>query len=377
MKTTSFVWPATGAPAETGGSGANLVLYFGSRARLGERTLFGRLRRSFPKAILLGCSSGGQINPDGVDDDSICGLAMTFDRASAKLHRQAAGHRTDSFTAGRNIGNALSLPGLAGIIVLSDGLNINGSELAEGIAGTVPVGVAIAGGMAGDGDRFEQTLVGANCSPTPGLVAAVGLYGEGLQFRTGFGFGWKVFGPRRRITASRRNVLYALDGAPAIGLYETYLGPEAHQLPGSGLRFPLLIRDPHGIGKELIRTVLAVDRAQGSMTFAGNLPEGWTAQLMRANFDHLTEGAGCAARDTIAGATVPAEAALLVSCIGRRLVLGQRTEDEIDAVREGLGHGAPFAGFYSYGEFSPGRPGGPVELHNQTMTVLTLAETAA
>jgi hypothetical protein len=367
------MWPSRQVPASQpeSGSDADLVLYFGSSDRLAERGLFARLRHEFPKAILLGCSTGGQIVRGGVEDDAVCGLALGFDHATARLYRQPVGSDTDSFAAGVNIGTSLAGDDLAGVIVLSDGLRINGSELAEGIASALPPGTPVAGGLAGDGNRFARTLVGANCSPTSGMVAAVGLYGAGLAFRTGSGGGWTVFGPRRKITASNRNVLHTLDGMPAIELYDTYLGPEAGQLPGSGLRFPLLIRDPGG--KALIRTLLAVDRQRGTLTFAGNLPEGWTAQLMRANFERLSEGAGSAVRSI--GGT--AEAALLVSCIGRRLVLGQRTEDEIDAVEAGLGTEAPIAGFYSYGEFAASQAGGPVELHNQTMTVLTLSEARA
>jgi hypothetical protein len=231
--------------------------------------------------------------------------------------------------------------------------------------------------MAGDGDRFEETLVAANCSPTRGLVAAVGLYGPNLRLQTGYGGGWTVFGPRRQITRSERNILFELDGKPALDLYETYLGPEAGALPGSGLRFPLLIRDPEDPSTELIRTLLAIDRSKGTITYAGNLPQGWTAQLMRANFSRLTDGAASAARSAIQNAPSRSEAGLLISCIGRRLVLGQRTEDEVEAVRDVLGASTSLAGFYSYGEFSPRAGDGSVELHNQTMTVLTISETPA
>ena len=66
-----------------------------------------------------------------------------------------------------------------------------------------------------------------------------------------------------------------MDGAPALQLYEKYLGEEARDLPGSGLRFPLLVRNPQSKEHALIRTLLGVDRSTGSMTFAGNMPEGW------------------------------------------------------------------------------------------------------
>jgi hypothetical protein len=110
------------------------------------------------------------------------------------------------------------------------------------------------------------------------------------------------------------------------------------------------------------------------------VPEGWVAQLMRGNFDRLAEGAAKAASQI--RATVPAnpdgdEVAILVSCIGRRLLMGQNTLDEIEAAGAELGNAVKQIGFYSYGEISPHAASGVCQLHNQTMTITTLSETAA
>jgi hypothetical protein len=60
--------------------------------------------------------------------------------------------------------------------------------------------------------------------------------------------------------------------------------------------------------------------------------------------------------------------------VGRRLVLRQRIEEEVEAVREVLGGAPVMTGFYSYGEISPLNPSARCALHNQTMTVTTLTE---
>jgi hypothetical protein len=376
VQTENFIWrPQEAQPPGSRIGTADFVLYFGPRRQLENRRVFSGLRAAYPGAILLGCSSGGQIAAGTVESDLISGLALKFSHSQVRLHREPVSPNMCSAEIGRKIGAALLAPDLAGVIILSDGLLVNGSELTAGLASILPPGIPIAGGMAGDDDRFEQTVVGANCSPARGVIGAVGLYGKHLDIHTGFGGGWTVFGPRRRITRAERNVLFELDDLPALGLYEGYLGPDSSALPSSGLRFPLLIRDPANPGVELIRTLLGIDRDTGAMTFAGNLPEGWTAQLMRANFERLADGAARAGQQ--ARSDGASGAALLVSCIGRRLVLGQRIDDEIEAVLGALGSGLPAIGFYSYGEFSPGSPGGPVELHNQTMTVLTITERAA
>ena len=272
----------------------------------------------------------------------------------------------------------LAAPDLVGIFVLSDGLNVNGSELVAGITGAVGKQVAVTGGLAGDGADFHETLVGANCVPRKQTVAAVGFYGSAIRIGHGSAGGWDEFGPRRQITRSRGNVLFEFDGQPALDLYELYLGDEeARGLPGSGLLFPLRIFDPERPDHDIVRTILAVDHEARSMTFAGDVPEGWTAQLMRGNFDRLAAGAAMAARqaaDGIGQTPTGDQLAILVSCIGRRLLMGQHTADELEAASGEFGPHIPQLGFYSYGEISPHRVSGVCELHNQTMTVTTIAE---
>jgi hypothetical protein len=272
----------------------------------------------------------------------------------------------------------LAAPDLAGIFVLSDGLNVNGSELVAGITGAVGKGVSVTGGLAGDGADFRETLVGADCAPCKHVVGAVGFYGPAIRIGHGSAGGWDEFGPRRQITRSRGNVLFEFDDEPALDLYERYLGEEEAQgLPGSGLLFPLRIFDPERPDHDIVRTILAVDREARSMTFAGDVPEGWTAQLMRGNFDRLAAGAALAARQAVDGVGENRsgdQVAILVSCIGRRLLMGQHTADELEAARAEFGPRISQLGFYSYGEISPHRVSGVCELHNQTMTVTTIAE---
>jgi hypothetical protein len=263
---------------------------------------------------------------------------------------------------------------------LSDGLNVNGSELVAGVTGVIGPKIPLTGGLAGDGAKFEETLVGADGAPKRGQVAAVGFYGPSIRIGHGSAGGWDEFGPRRRITRSTGNVLYELDGRPALDLYERYLGEEdARGLPGTALLFPLLIRDPVQPDQDVVRTVLAIDRAARSMTFAGDIPDGWVAQLMRGNFDRLAAGAAVAARQARSGLGSDRDQnglAVLVSCIGRRLLMGQRIVDEVEAAGAELGAKSPRLGFYSYGEISPHGAAGVCQLHNQTMTVTAFTEAA-
>jgi hypothetical protein len=297
-----------------------------------------------------------------------------------RLAYEAVPNADRSRQCGAAIGAALNASDLAGIFILSDGLNVNGSELVAGIADVVGPKIPLTGGLAGDSALFEETLVGADCAPQQGRVAAIGFYGSAIRIGHGSAGGWDEFGPRRRISRSIGNVLYQLDGEPALDLYERYLGEDdARGLPGTALLFPLLIRDPARPDQDVVRTVLAIDREARSMTFAGDVPEGWVAQLMRGNFDRLAAGAADAARQARTGLGESRDRdglALLVSCIGRRLLMEQRIMDEVEAAGAELGSRIARIGFYSYGEISPNGAAGVCQLHNQTMTVTAITEAA-
>src|ERR1700730_4193227 len=367
-----------------GGNGdggiANLVLFFGAREALANGSRYRELRGMFPQAHILGCSTGGQIVKDDVTDDEIAVAALRFDATGLRLACEAATGPERSRSCGEAIGRTLAADDLAGIFVLSDGLNVNGSELVAGMSSVVDRRVSVTGGLAGDGAQFQETLVSADREPRKQTVAAIGFYGPSVRIGHGSAGGWDEFGPRRRIIQTGSNVLFELDGEPALNLYERYLGEDdVKGLPGTALLFPLRIRNPERPDHDIVRTILAVDRKARSMTFAGDVPEGWVAQLMRGNFDRLAAGAAKAARQ--AAASNPEnrsgdQVAVLVRCIGRRLLMGQHTIDEVEAASMELGPDVSRLGFYSYGEISPHSVSGVCELHNQTMTVTTISEAA-
>lgn len=380
MQVSNLSWQAeTGwTPAGASQVQADLVLYFGSRECLSSGQRFAELKATFPGAHILGCSTGGQIVGDDITDGRVAAMALRFE--AARIQAVSVGIETadTSRDCGKAIGQLLAADDLAGIFILSDGLNVNGSALVAGLACEIGNGVPITGGLAGDGAAFETTLVGCDAPPQPRRVAGVGFYGDAIRIGHGSAGGWDVFGPHRRITRSEGNVLHELDGEPALDLYERYLGPEdSRGLPGTGLLFPLRIADPGRPQHGVVRTILAVDRKHRSMTFAGDVPQGWEAQLMRGSIHRLIAGASMAAQHAHDGAMADASgpgAAILVSCIGRRLLMGQHTIEEVEAVGAALGKAVSRIGFYSYGEISPHAPSGSCELHNQTMTATVIRE---
>ena len=325
--------------------------------------------------VHVGCSTAGEIAGTKVLDDSLVATAIHFEKTRVQIAQVDLAHARTSHEAGEKLGLQLAGPGLVHVFVLSDGIRVNGTALTRGLTGALPSGVTVTGGLSGDGTRFDHTMVWAGGTPRADSVVAVGFYGDQLRVGHGSLGGWDPFGPERLITRSAGNVLYELDGHSALELYKRYLGDHATDLPASGLLFPLAIR-AHGRSERLVRTIIAVDEEHQSMTFAGDVPEGSYARLMKANFDRLIDGAiGAARQSSSLQSQSHAELALLVSCVGRKMVLGQRVEEEVEGVRDVVGADVPLAGFYSYGEISPVVATARCELHNQTMTITTLAET--
>lgn len=368
-----------GIPAELAAldSDSSLLLLFGTSGLIDRPELIARVMAACPRSHVMGCSTAGEIHGAEISDDSLVVAAVRFEKTRLLTTHAAVHNPKDSYAAGQAIAASLQQPTLRGLLVLSDGLHVNGSELVKGLNDTLGGAVVVTGGLAGDGTDFKRTWVMKDRAPQSGYVTAIGFYGDHVRLGHGSKGGWDKFGPERRVTKSTGNILYELDGRPALQLYKEYLGDRAAGLPATGLLFPLAIRASNTDGKVLVRTILAVDEAAQSMTFAGDLPEGVLAQLMRANFDRLIQGASEAATLTQnnqdpAGSASPT-LSIAISCVGRRLVLGERTEEEIEATLDILPSGSRQVGFYSYGEISP-YASGACDLHNQTMTLTTITE---
>jgi hypothetical protein len=355
---------------------AQLALVFGGTHVLKEKKRFDEIKSFYPAAHILGCSTAGEIMDTRVFDDTLVVTAVFFENTQLQFAQVRLNEVENSFQAGEQLATSLEKDGLVHILVLSDGQKVNGSELVKGLTGNLPDQVTVTGGLAGDGARFEQTLVYLDDVSEDPKIAVLGLYGTSLKVGCGSMGGWDFFGPDRLITRSKENILYELDGKSALELYKEYLGDQASGLPATGLLFPLSIRyglDQEGTG--LVRTILSVNEEDQSMIFAGDVPEGAYARLMKADFDRLVDGAMGAANASYEaiGSTSP-DLAVLISCVGRKLVLQQRIEEEVESVREVLGDHTVITGFYSYGEISPFTPTAKCELHNQTMTITTFSE---
>jgi len=348
---------------------AQLVLLFGAPELIARNTTFAEIKEIYPGAYVFGCSTSGNICGSQILDDTLVATAAQFEYtriAGAHIVRAES-----SFSAGRDLARALPHEDLTHVLVLSDGLNVNGNQFMGALLAELPAQVAVTGGLAGDGNGFEKTYVISNEVTDSHVVAALGLYGQRLKVAYSTQGGWDAFGPERLVTRSRGNVLYEMDGRSALELYKLYLGDLAKDLPAAGMSFPLNLRSREG-DIPVIRTVLGINE-DGGLVFGGDIPEGTYVRLMKANYDRLIQGAHSAAENCRISAD-KAELALLISCTARRYVLKQRTEEEVEAVQQVFDHDTVLTGFYSFGEICPHGMGGPAEFHNQSMTITTLTE---
>ncbi len=354
---------------------AQLVYLFGNKDLLKIQPHIDFIKNTYPVAQIVGCSTSGEICQEEVFNESIICTAVWFENSTVEVAIERINTMEESFIVGEKLAEKLDKEQLVHIMILSEGLNINGSELTKGLNYSLKDRISITGGLAGDQDDFLETVIIHNSAGETNLVLAIGFYGEHLKVGYGSMGGWDSFGVDREVTKSHGNILYELDGQPALELYQRYLGNHAADLPSSALLFPLSLRLKNS-DNALVRTVISVNEKDGSMIFAGDIPQGEYVRLMKASSDRLIDGANDAAEmsKTSLRNSNP-DLAILISCVGRKLVLKQRVEEELEIIREVIGNGANITGFYSYGEICPIKPfEHHCELHNQTMTVTLFKE---
>lgn len=359
-------------------SDATIVFYFLSPDYPQKEAYLKALKKTYPGARLVGCTTGGEIAGNEALINTAISSAIKLEQSHIRLAQTHVMANTESYSAGKDMAAKLNDPALRFIFVLSDGLKVNGSELVRGIMEHVNEKVILTGGLAGDGTKFVQTGVGVDALPETGNIVTVGFYGDKLEVGYGTAGGWVKFGPMRLITKSKGNVLYEIDGRNALELYKKYLGEEAKNLPGSGQFFPLSIRPTADSAHDIVRTFLGIDEKEQSLICAGDVPQGYVVQLMRGKVDNLVDGAAEAATNALkrfSGKNNADSLAIIVSCVGRNMMMKQHVSTEIEAIKDILGS-IPVAGFYSYGEICNHSQTGKCALHNQTMTITLLSEAA-
>jgi hypothetical protein len=378
IRTAQYQWSASSGwsnePEDRNGP-AQIVLLFGEADLVRTSQCIELARQRFPAAQIFGCTTGAEIHGRSVGNNTLSLTALSFEHTQVRSSLVPLAAPENSFEAGQRLARSFDPHGLRHILVLSEGIQVHGNALVNGLNSALPAGVTLSGGFAADDFKLADTSVWCNGLPQRNTVVGLGFYGERLKIGMAATGGWDAFGTDRKITRSRGNVLYDLDGKSAFSLYKKYLGDQANGLASNGLLFPLELSVNVGdTQRHVLRAILAVNEEEESITYAGEVPEGTYARLMFGNIDHLVDGAERAAHESIADLGAQAEFALLVSCNGRRPVLRHRIEEEVEVVSDVLSNTTTLTGFYSNGEIAPAGPGGQAQLHNETMAITAFAE---
>jgi hypothetical protein len=350
-----------------------IVLVFGNRYLLEEETVIKEIKKEFSYENLVFASTSGEILDGSMHDNSISVTAIELENSTYVIERE----NSSNFNGQINLlGEALleKFPKekLKHLFVLADGM-LDGSKLIEGLERNLSKTISITGGMCGDDARFEKTLSSYNDNPKTGEVVLIGLYGDTLEVTFASAGGWFPFGPERKITKSKDNIVFEIDNKPALEVYKNHLAHRAIGLPSASLSFPLNVTY-EGKKQAVVRTILAVDESQHALILAGDAPENSKVQLLMASVDALIDGAQNATELAVQNREKKAEIALLVSCIGRKLVMNKRVGEETEYVKESLDECTLITGFYSYGQIAPFNGNDYTNLHNQTMTVTLISE---
>jgi len=353
--------------------GADIVFTFGDREAFIDPVPYNKLKELYPDAHIVGCTSSGNILGDKLSEAPMVASAVSFDSGHVAVSVENFSKDDDQIAISNKLISKLPKDGLKHVFILSDGLNINGSSLALGANEALEHKVPITGGLAGDDIDFEHTLVIGDDVARHHRIVAVGFYGESLHVTNGCYGGWQEFGIHRKITKSKDNIVYEVDGEPALVLYKKYLGEYAEIISDSRLHFSFGIKENED-AIPVVRSVVAINEESQSLTFAGNVPEGSLARLMKTDVDGLIDGAEIAAKK-VKEDNYKNALGLVVSCLGRKLVLKQLTDEEIEGVSTVLGDGVSLIGFYSYGELAPmSDEKVSCSLRNQTLTLTIIHE---
>jgi hypothetical protein len=349
-----------------------MVLVFAAATFVTQPARMIELAAAYPRSAMIGCSTAGEIDQTEVRDGSITVAVVQFERTRVRQAEARIETPADAYAAGARIAAELMSPELRAVLVLAPGTSVNGSALVSGLNVRLPAHLIVTGGLAGAGDRADPTWVVASGRIEPRHVVAVGLYGEHVRASHGSGGGWDPFGAERVVTRAKGTVLLELDNRPALALYKELLGDRAVELPASARRFPLLLRaakdEEHGVA----RAVIGVDEAAQSLTLAAEVPVGWHARVMHVEPERLIQGAQAAGGAASARFEGPV-LCIAISCVGRRLVLGDASAREAEAALDALPVGTAQVGFYAHGEIAP-YASARCSLHNELITLIVVGE---
>jgi len=325
--------------------------------------------------ILTGCTTAGEISTAGFSTGSAVLGGIASDCIGFEIV-SAHDISRDSEQAGRDLAEAFS-DSVRYVQLFSDGITGDGTAILKGMSDTFSKVIPVSGGTSGDGGKFLKTWQFKGDRVFTDAAMAIGFTGD-FKLGTGFRSGWAPIGLPKKVTRAAGNILYELNGESALNVYERFLGKHAKNLPAVGVEYPLGLigqfKDHTGNDHLLLRATMSVNREEGSICFAGEIPDGAMVYLTCGDRTSLLDATEEAVRMAMAdlGRTARPHLVFIYSCMARKILLGLRTKEEFERVRSQFDPAVSVLGFYTYGEYCRVKRDGPSLLHNETATLAVI-----
>ncbi len=332
------------------------------------------LCNAFPQSKIIGCSTPVVVCDGALLEGAISVGIIRFKHTQIRLSYASVQAFEESRTAGQNLGKHLADAGLKGVLIFSDGVTTEATDLVRGLQEILPPNVTIAGGLA-SGHTLDDTWILCDGELKRFHACAVGLIGNTVELTRATGGGWRLIGAECKATRTSGRTLFELDGEPAKDVYQRQVGSDVgFGLRKSATRYPLTVRLP-SLEMQIVRDVNSIDEESGAIELAGDIPEGVIVQVMTTTEDEILDGVDEAIERMRSKTILPQNNALAVcvSCAGRRTVLLEKTSEEAALAHDGLGHGIHQIGMYAFGEIST-TSSGPPHVHNETITIGLIRE---
>ncbi len=377
MRSKTLRWPGEPGhdPADLArefGRDPDLVLAFLAPTDAQERLR--EIAALWPSSPLAGVEAVSQFDGgDWVMGGSL--LAFWFEQPRSAQHGveliEVSGRRGEPFAEAEISALTSRLDDADGALLLVDGLRFPAerflSELRRRVASPR---VAIAGGLASQAEPIgtavgSRVFLGSELLP----AAAIAVVFRGFSMRVEVVRGWDPASPIYTVTRAEGTILHEIDGEPATDWYRRFFTIEGElaPLPEASYGYPLILVGPGTERQGLYRAMRAFDEPPGAVTLWGTIEMGDQVRLGMGNDDSLLRTVR--RLDHLAA---PPQAAVLVSCVGRQAVLGERAGEEVAAIHGALA-GAALSGFFTFGEIGPSA-GGDLAYYNQTAVLVLLTE---
>ncbi len=333
-----------------------------------------------PDAIIIGCSTAGEISSEGFSSEkSVVVMALSSDQMhfwpGIGSHILWNAHQ-----AGEDFANTIQYNShgyATSCLTFIDVLSGNGGATLSGVLDKFGEKFSVYGGAASDDLLFFETYQYLQNKAYRGSIVGMGLSGD-YHAAGVIMHGFLPIGIARKVTRSEGTTLFELDGKPAASIYQEYFGEEHVSDLHGGLLSSLAIAYPLGVfmpgsNDVVLRNPVFVDQ-KGAMTFTSEIPEGAEIRLMISGIERALETAERAASEILKKLNgKKPKAVIIINSIARKKMLGFRASEEIEIIQRILGRDVPMIGFYSYAQIGE-RHGNQTPFHNGALLIWALAE---